>query len=274
MRIDSCQHCHGTGYHHTGRDGTGSAYLCECVRACEVCGGDDSPAGDGFRLVTLTSPDYGDYEAAVQCPACYGIRQILRRMRAAGDDTPPRHSGARFQDRPEQAAIRRTLQAWVAAWIPGTPGFTLVGPTGVGKSFLLTHLVGALRSKHRVIVRYEDVGSLVQRLQRGIASGGITAIIDDVETVEVLVLDDLPRQWGSTWASETIGGVLRVRYDHQRTTVIATNHDEAGLRELWGGGEWGERMLSRMAQMAPLTRVGGQDGRSMPTSPAWRGSAL
>jgi DNA replication protein DnaC len=61
------------------------------------------------------------------------------------------------------------------------------------------------------------------RLLRALRPGGDEDVLADVETVDVLVLDDLAAHKASEWTDEVLYGIVDHRWAHLLPVVVTTN---------------------------------------------------
>ena len=244
--------CGGSGYVLASAGAEWKASVCPCRERCPAC--------DGDGLVYST--DEQGYEYANPCPECGSVRDsvdaINRASLPSGHD--PRASRPRT---PEQKRLFRVLKSWVSSYASGSKGWLLSGPPGVGKSFALIAVLRQLSERGLATVRYEECSSLLStmRLAMDDPKSSPDGVLRAVVEVEVLGLDELPRALSTEWQQRTLEDLLLRRYQAGRTTLATTNHDEDSLADLFGGGVWGERVVSRMAEWMPIIEVGGSDLR-------------
>lgn len=81
-------------------------------------------------------------------------------------------------------------------------------------------------------------------------------IVEWMTKVEVLFLDDLGTEKISDWTREVFFTVINERYNWMRPIVVSTN---LSLREI--ADSYGDRMASRLYQMAEIIKLQGQDLR-------------
>lgn len=63
--------------------------------------------------------------------------------------------------------------------------------------------------------------------------------IERAETVDLLVLDDLGMEHRHEWGTSLVEGLLRIRHNKNRPTVVTTNIPETDLETRYGGGVMG-----------------------------------
>jgi DNA replication protein DnaC len=135
------------------------------------------------------------------------------------------------------------------------PSVLIVGPTGTGK----THAAyGAARRYVRTGKRFVaciTAADLYARL-RPRPGQDSEEIFERYLNAQVLLVDDLGAAKSSDWTDEINYRLFNHRYDAQLPTIVTSN---AAPRDL--GGIVGERVASRLAEMAQLVVLKGTDRR-------------
>lgn len=154
-----------------------------------------------------------------------------------------------------------TLHPDIAAWADhiATGQFAnlvLVGNVGVGKSWSLW-----AAAEH--LVRHGWLGSVDilsgHRLRRLIAPPVDEAALDRLAAAGLFAVDDVGSVRVSDWDSDHLSAVVDTRWEHQRPTVLTSNHLD--LRDLIG-----ERAASRLADHAVIVQMTGPDRRRTVTT--------
>ncbi len=220
----------------------------------------------------------GSREVAVPC-ACARRARGVDDLVAAG--VPRRYLHCTLDnyapDHPLQRRALATVREFVAAWPAEDRGLLLTGDCGTGKTHLATAVLRTFVLDHGAVGCFADYQDLLKRLQATFnrsAGEGVTEddILAPVLEAELLVLDDLGSRRSTAWAEETLGHVLTVRYNEQRTTILTTNLiDLPGnaadmLAHLPAGREAlqqriPERTLSRIHEMCRVVHLEGADYR-------------
>ena len=110
-----------------------------------------------------------------------------------------------------------------------TKGLYLHGNYGCGKTFLLAYLAKTVADKgHKVIFAYYP--DLARMLRSAISSGQIEDLIEELKTIEVLVLDDFGGETLTNYIrDEVLGAILQERMTNNRLTFMSSNLDETLL---------------------------------------------
>jgi DNA replication protein DnaC len=138
-------------------------------------------------------------------------------------------------------------------------GFILMGPAGVGKTYVLTAMMmKVLRAcyRHEVsfgeYVAYFPIGYLLYRLRS-------TRDAQELETcvsTKFLFLDDLGAENTTDFAREHFFTILDIRCQKKFPTFITTNLSFNELKD-----KYGERVVSRLKEMCLPLQMKGHDRR-------------
>jgi DNA replication protein DnaC len=109
--------------------------------------------------------------------------------------------------------------------------FILHGSRGTGKSHLAAAIANHVRRKKepRRLVLFFVVPELLEMLRSGYDEGDYQELLDLCKSVDLLILDDLGAESGTSWAHEKLFQIINRRYIDGSPTVVATNCE---LREL------------------------------------------
>jgi DNA replication protein DnaC len=142
------------------------------------------------------------------------------------------------------------------------PGLILTGPVGVGK----THLAAAIHNhvheyaeqRHAgVAALFVDVPDLVHITKNAVGSKRPRPEeLCSAYDVQLLVMDDLAGIRPTEFAVDTVGGIIRHRYNWQLVTIFTANATPRDLAKLLGQG-----IVSRLREMAELVELTGDDLR-------------
>lgn len=175
---------------------------------------------------------------------------------------PPRYADAEPDDAEVLAwavALCRTAAATARAYNPRVAtgrSLLLLGPVGTGK----THQAfGAIRAivhtgvacSWAAITAADLYGQLRPRER-----GNPEAVMDRYSRIPLLLLDDLGAAKNSEWTEEITYRVINHRYEHQLATIVTSNLGGGDLR-----AGLGERVSSRLAEMAQRVALKGSDRR-------------
>jgi DNA replication protein DnaC len=145
--------------------------------------------------------------------------RLQRRLKAARLSLPATMedldlSAARGLDR------RLVLQLAQGEWIRQHLNILVLGPTGVGKTFLACALAHAA-CRHNFNVRYERTSRLLQQTALAHADGSYPKLLDAIARIQLLVLDDWLRDPLTRTQSQDLLEILDDRYGRS-STLVAT----------------------------------------------------
>lgn len=125
----------------------------------------------------------------------------------------------------------------------------IVGDTGVGKSHIANGILFDIQVKtsYRKNGLFIDWSQLMQRLKTGMSDNAQDVrqknekIMKAIGDADVVVIDDLGSERGSSFDRQTADDVFRIRED--KSTIVTTNLHGKELKD-----RYGERTMSRMAK--------------------------
>lgn len=133
----------------------------------------------------------------------------------------------------------------------------LTGTTGVGKTHLMCAL-GLMALDYGTRVLFLDVKDYLDQLKERMHPDSPTTALQfahSVESVELLLLDDLGAEQDTPWAEAQLRDLIDYRYANKLPTVITTNLGWTSMR-----GRLGPAVASRMSEWH-WVEVGGIDVR-------------
>ena len=197
------------------------------VPECPVC------QGFGFYTVDVAL-DHPDFGAAFPCECRQRshrrrtLEQIhaLSYLEAVQNKTfssflqePPGYGEAARASLREAHRVCSTFAGQPAGWI------LLAGNTGCGKTHLASAIANELAASQTPVLML-TVPSLLDRLRATFAPDvphSFSEMYNLVESVDVLVLDDLGAQRSTPWATDKLFQLLNERHVRELPTVITTN---------------------------------------------------
>lgn len=213
---------------------------------CERCGAKFGPT---------PAPLCWDCESAA-------VREEERRRAAVADlaAVDRRFAGVSFEGYrcpPGDAEAKRL----VVEWKPRR-GLYLYGRPGCGKSHLAFAAAKALiAAGHRVFA--SEWTDLLHRLKAtfdGRSNETTTDVLTAIERADVVLIDDLMTGKPTEWAVEQCWSVVQSRYQAEAPLLVTSNYTLGELSQRIGGID-GERIVSRLAEMADRVRVDAGDFR-------------
>lgn len=200
-------------------------------------------------------------------------RQLRSRVNAM--NMPKNILEARFSDvalTVERKQVIEELLSFIDAFTqsPDTfhQGLYLVGPFGVGKTYLLGALVNEL-AEQGFFTTILHVPTLTVEMKQAINSGKVSEKIDTIKQAHVLILDDIGAEMNSSWfRDEVLMVILQYRMQQELPTFFSSNFTVEELEDhltLSSRGDE-ERMkakhiVERIRYLAKKVRVDGMNRR-------------
>ncbi len=154
-------------------------------------------------------------------------------------------------------AVVRSLAT--CAWVRAQQNVIVLGPTGVGKSFLSGALVNAAcRSGFRAL--YVRVPRLVHQLSVARADGSYASELGRLSRFEVLVLDDFLIAPMKDSERRDLLEVLEDRYDHS-STIITSQVPTKNWHEMLADPTIADAICDRLVHNAHVITLRGQSMR-------------
>lgn len=184
---------------------------------------------------------------------------------------PPQYRDKTFSDYEVTADNAQAVKAAKEFLASGTGGLFFYGNPGTGKTFLAAIATQEfLKSNHSVI--FGDVPSLLEVLRSSFDARNtkITDLLNDLATVDLLVLDDLGTERPTSWAVEQIYSIINQRYNAGKPVIVTSNYRLKEIGERMNhpkddDGKFpsvtGDRIISRLAQMCNRVEIKGKDRR-------------
>jgi len=200
---------------------------------------DDAPAPEPEETVTLDEQ-----------------REFLRQLRLQRSQIPAKFmekSLKGFETRGNETRkglvqmAREYVESFGRPELAERPGAILHGPTGSGKTHILSAILMELMARGHSVLFY-GVPNLFKEIRAtydGQSDTDEDEMLDQVARVEVLALDDLGAEKTSDWVLDRLYWTINERYCNGRPTLITTNHDWPDDLEKVVG----KRITSRLAEM-------------------------
>ncbi len=211
-------------------------------------------------------------EAFKKCECTIEIEKEEKLLRAM---IPQMYKNCSFSNyKPQTNSQKRALKIskdFVERYPLVRKGLLFQGPSGVGKTHLAVSIIKELILKKNEDVLFYDVTKLINDLQMSIGPDkeGMKSILSRVENVKVLVLDDLGAHRMTEWIGDMISIIINRRYSERRITIFTTNYLDEEYRDENDESledRIGERLRSRLFEMAETVYVGGKDFRKITSS--------
>ena len=133
----------------------------------------------------------------------------------------------RYKDRFNKEAFD-TFRMFLQDYQRGHKGLLLMGPAGVGKTWLVAGFIRELIFGHGVPVMFRDFFHLLAELRSGYGNDTPESqLIDPLVDVEVLVIDEMGKGRNTPWEQNILDVIISQRYNNQKTTVFTSNYTES-----------------------------------------------
>ncbi len=163
------------------------------------------------------------------------------------------------------ARAKKVAEEFVRDWPQNEAGLLISGPCGSGKTHLAVGILQELIRGRHADALYVDCALLVRQLQDSFSADGASRpeILRPVESAQVLLLDDLGSSKASEWVRDTFAGIINVRYNASRLTLITTRFPDAAAApsELTLEQQVGAAVRSRLYEMCTTHRIEAEDFR-------------
>ena len=186
--------------------------------------------------------------------------RLQRRLKAARLSLP-----ATMEDldlSPSRGLDRRlVLQLAQGEWIRQHLNILVLGPTGVGKTFLACALAHAA-CRHDFHVRCERTSRLLQQTALAHADGSYPKLLDALARIQVLVLDDWLRDPLTRSQSQDLLEIVDDRYGRS-STLLATQVPVAEWHARFPDPTIGDALLDRLVHNAYRLTLNGESRRKV-----------
>ena len=186
--------------------------------------------------------------------------RLKRRLKAARLALP-----ATIEDldlSPSRGLDRRlVLQLAQGEWIRQHLNILVLGPTGVGKTFLACALAHAA-CRHNFNVRYQRTSRLLHQTALAHADGSYPKLLDAFARVQLLVLDDWLRDPLTRLQSQDLLEILDDRHGRS-STLVATQVPIAEWHARFPDPTIGDAILDRLVHNAHRLALKGESRRKI-----------
>ncbi len=186
--------------------------------------------------------------------------RLQRRLKAAQLQLP-----ATIEDldlSPARGLDRRlVLQLAQGEWISQHLNILILGPTGVGKTFLVCALAHSA-CRYSFTVRYQRTSRLLHQITLAHADGSYPKPLDALARVQPLVLDDWLRDPLTRTQSQDLLEILDDRYDRS-STMVATQVPVAEWHARFPDPTIGDAILDRLVHNAYRLQLQGESRRKV-----------
>jgi len=182
-----------------------------------------------------------------------------RELLLDNSEIPQRFWGYTFDSYPSKAtASFRRVKEWAQGDGERKNSLLLYGGFGTGKTGLA---VAALKDHmHRELDEglFITVPRLLDRIRTSYNAkdSSDAELVERVQTVDMLVLDDIGAERVTEWVAERLFSVINARHDSMLPTIFTSNLDPAEL-----AGHLGERTAWRVIEMCEVMKLDGPNLR-------------
>lgn len=166
---------------------------------------------------------------------------------------------------PSLVRARQAAEEFVRDFPQVDAGLLFSGPCGSGKTHLAVGILAELAKSRRVAALYVDCALLLRLLQDSFGEEDLSRrdLLRPVETADLLLLDDLGGSKASEWVRDTLAGIVNVRYNASRLTLVTTRFpdDPSGPADLTLEQQVGVAVRSRLFEMCTTVRLDADDFR-------------
>jgi DNA replication protein DnaC len=191
---------------------------------------------------------------------CRDNNRLQRRLKAARLPLP-----ATLEDldlSPARGLDRRlVLQLAQGEWIHQSLNILVLGPTGVGKTFLACALAHAA-CRHNFNVRYQRTSRLLHHTALSHADGSYTQFLDTFARIQLLVLDDWLRDPLTRPQSQDLLEIMDDRYGRS-STLVATQVPVAEWHSRFPDPTIADAILDRLVHNAYRLALQGESRRKV-----------
>jgi len=149
-------------------------------------------------------------------------------------------------------------------------GLGFIGPPGTGKTHLAVAVLRAVLDKGCSGVYWDTIELLaeIRASFDGESAESESAILEQVEHVDLLVLDDLASQRRTEWVDDTMNLVINRRYSQNRPLVFTSNYTDGPAEDLDSlHFRLGFRIRSRLLGSCEFLEFDEADFRQYPRRP-------
>lgn len=135
-------------------------------------------------------------------------------------------------------------------------GLVFSGEVGTGKTHEAISLIKHLYIKHDVQALFEPSADLIYELRNSISKGEFEQVITRYQTTNLLVIDDLGTETATEFLMENLYMIINYRYNYMKPIIMTTNLNASDFAKVYG-----QRLLSRLTEMATFVKLDGKDKR-------------
>lgn len=191
---------------------------------------------------------------------------------------PNKYRNKTFSDYKVTADNAQAVKAAKEFVASGTGGLFFYGNPGTGKTFLASIVTQEFLKADKTAI-FGDVPTLLEILRSSFddKKTNITDLMENLSTVDLLVLDDLGTENPTEWAVERIYSIINQRYNAEKPVIVTSNFKLREIARRLNNPKstyktkkeseedfqsvTGDRIVSRLAQMCTRVELKGADRR-------------
>lgn len=187
-------------------------------------------------------------------------RRVARRIKEAGLKTLAYKEEFSFES--DRGISRSQFGNLLSlSWMRATNSLVISGPTGVGKTYLMSMIaVEAARAER--IVRYHRTSDLIEKLALSRADGTHRSLVNFYRRIDLLLLDDFGLSPVPIAASRELLEILDERID-VAPTVIASQFPPESFHLLIEDKTAGDAIIDRIIHDALMVNLSGESMRKL-----------
>ena len=233
------------------------------MRQCEGCTGlpCKKPAGKHFN-VFLEIDAENQQVRAVSNGACKFWKEKNRKSKFQRCRIPARYIGKTFKDY-EETEGNKVAVSWAKYTVAHSEqGLLFYGAPGCGKTMLASIIAQELIKSGKNVL-FGDVPTLLDEMKSTFNKESTTLenLMKELETVDILILDDIGTEYATDWAVERLYMIVNNRYNSGKTLIVTSNFDAQGLIKRFKDTITGRRIVSRLTQICKPIRISDSDRR-------------
>ena len=252
------------------------------IAICEKCIGLPCARGDTARPFIHIEEGFDKKRRAV---IRYGLckyqkaqnkmKRLDKAFKAA--KIPPQYRDKTFSDYKVTADNSTAVKAAKNFLQNQQGGLFFFGNPGTGKTFLASIVTQEFLKSNKSVI-FGDVPTLLEVLRGSFDDKNtkITDLMDDLSTVDLLVLDDLGTEIPTEWAVERIYSIINQRYNAEKPVIVTSNlelgklawrlnHPKKTYNQKDDDEKFpnvnGDRIISRLVGMCERIELTGRDWR-------------
>lgn len=135
-------------------------------------------------------------------------------------------------------------------------GIVFSGSVGTGKTYEAVTLAKHLYVKQGLIGVFTTGTDMAMKLKSAVGDGNYEETVRSYRERDLLFIDDLGVESATEFMKESLYNILNHRYNEMLPVLFTTNLNAKEFAEVYG-----QRLLSRLVEMAEFVKLNGEDRR-------------